>query len=335
MLCKFNKDEDGRIRALDRLEVLDTAEEKPFEKIVTLVQQVLDVPMCAVSLIDRDRQWFKAKRGLSVDETARDISFCTHAIQGDVPFIIHDAELDTRFASNPLVTGDPHIRSYAGIPLQTPDGYNVGTLCAIDTVPRSFPAHEISILSNFAKVIVDELELRQIATSDALTGALSRRAWMEEAASELTRSERYQRPLSILIMDIDHFKTVNDTYGHLVGDIVIKRLAELAMAQIRETDALGRFGGEEFVVLMPETALKDSMKLAERLRKCFSESEIHKLNGARCSISIGVTERAKGEIVLEPLLDRADKALYKAKNAGRNRCVSASINRDDDGRLVA
>jgi diguanylate cyclase (GGDEF)-like protein len=335
MLCELKTDENGRIRALDRLDVLDTAEEKPFEKIVTLVQQVLHVPICAVSLIDRDRQWFKAKRGLAVDETARDISFCTHAIQAEAPFIVNNATLDKRFASNPLVTGDPNIRSYAGVPLKMADGYVVGTLCAIDTVARDFPASEIAILSNFAKVIVDELELRQIASSDSLTGALSRRAWMEKAESELKRAQRYDRPVSILIMDIDRFKTVNDTFGHLVGDIVIKQLSDLASMKIRDTDALGRYGGEEFVILMPETDLADAMKLAERIRKSFSEIEIPELDGIRSSISIGVAERAKGEVDSKAILERADGALYEAKNGGRNRCMSARWSIGDIKREVA
>lgn len=324
MVNDFKSDERGRIGALHRLEVLDTEEEKPFEKIVGLVQQVLRVPICAVSLVDHDRQWFKAKRGLDVNQTERNISFCTHAIQNDSPFIVRNAVLNPRFADNPLVTNEPHIRSYAGIPLKTPDGYNIGTLCAIDTVPREFPREEVEILSNFAKVILDELELRQIACSDALTGVASRGAWMDRARSELKRAQRYDRPLSVLIMDIDHFKNVNDTFGHLVGDVVIKRLADVAAAQIRDVDVLARFGGEEFVVLLPETASADAVVLADRIRTSFAELEIDELDGRSCSVSVGIAERETADSSLDTLLDRADKALYSAKNGGRNRCMSAT-----------
>ena len=120
MLTDFKSDESGRLKALGGLHVLDSGEEQPFEKIVTLVEQILRVPMCAVSLVDKDRQWFKARRGLDACETARDISFCTHAIRGTEPFAIPNALLDGRFANSPLVTGAPHIRSYLGIPLMTP-----------------------------------------------------------------------------------------------------------------------------------------------------------------------------------------------------------------------
>lgn len=322
MLADMKSDEAGRMMALQRLDVLDTQEEQPFEKIVNLVQQVLKVPMCAVSLIDADRQWFKARRGLGVCETARDISFCTHAIHSTEPFVIRDATLDPRFANNPLVTDEPHIRSYAGIPLQTAEGYVVGTLCAIDRVPREFPDHEIGILTNFAQVIVSELELRQIASTDALTGALSRRAWIEQVNAELGRAKRYDRPLSILMMDIDRFKSINDTLGHPVGDIVIKRIAELSMRTIRDSDRLGRYGGEEFGVLLPETSLEDATKLANRIRVLCFQEEIEELNGLRVSVSIGITARQGGSDDIAAMIEQADKALYEAKNGGRNCCVA-------------
>jgi len=274
-------------------------------------------------LVDADRQWFKARRGLGVCETARDISFCTHAIQAKDPFVVRDAALDPRFANNPLVTGDPHIRSYAGIPLQTPEGYIVGTLCAIDQVPRDFPDHELAILTSFANVIVSELELRQIASTDVLTGALSRRAWMEQASLELDRARRYDRPLSVLMMDIDRFKNINDTLGHSVGDIVIKRVAELSMGIVRTADTFGRYGGEEFCVLLPETGLESAMMLADRIRiACFQE-QIEELKGLYVSMSIGVTDREAMSDDIASLIERADKALYEAKNSGRNRCVAS------------
>lgn len=335
MLSDLKCDECGRTMALDRLDILDTATEQPFDKIVNLVEQVLHVPMCAVSLVDRDRQWFKAQCGLGVDETKRDISFCTHAIEGEKPLIVNDATIDARFSDNPLVTGEPHIRSYAGVPLKTPDGYNIGTLCAIDTKPRSFPDHEIAILENFAKVVLDELELRQIASTDSLTGALSRGAWLKRARTEIMRAERYGQSLSVMIMDIDRFKSVNDTFGHPVGDIVIQRLADLAIQSIRETDAFGRFGGEEFVALMPETSLADATKLAERIRVSFSEIDIDALEGIRSTISIGLAELFQGETELEPMFERADKALYQAKNGGRNQSITSEQTTKRSTRAVA
>ena len=123
-------DEEARLAALRRYEIREPSETKPFQRIVDLVQQVIGVPMAAVSLIDADRQLFKASRGLAITETPRAEAFCNHTIAHKEAFAVSDARLDPRFADNPMVTGSPHIRSYLGVPLTTPDGYNVGSLCA-------------------------------------------------------------------------------------------------------------------------------------------------------------------------------------------------------------
>ncbi len=322
-------DEEGRLRALERYDVLDTVAEVPFEKIVALVQQVLDVPMCAVSLIDRHRQWFKARRGLDVCETARDVSFCTHAIKTPEPLVVRDAAADPRFAQNPLVVGPPFIRAYAGIPLRTPEGYNIGSLCAIDTKPREFPEPQIAVLASFAKLVVDELELRQIASSDHLSGALSRRAFMAQAIAEAERARRYDRPLSLAVLDIDFFKKVNDTYGHAAGDVAIKRIAEAAMAAVRGSDAVGRIGGEEFALLMPETTADNARLFAERLRATIEGLDIDAPPKIRVTVSIGVAQFDGDAEKIEATLARADRALYAAKHAGRNRVAVAETEKAD------
>lgn len=319
MLTEFKSDENGRLKALGALNLLDSGEEQPFEKIVTLVQQILRVPMCAVTLVDSDRQWFKARRGINVCETARDISFCTHAIRSTEPFLVPNALLDGRFANSPLVTGAPHIRSYAGIPLMTPDGYNIGSLCAMDDKPRVFASAEISILSNFAKLVVDELELRQVLSTDQLTGAMARAAWFDVAANEVTRAHRYDRPLCLLVLDIDHFKSVNDHLGHTAGDAVLRQVAQVALGQLRQSDVLGRFGGEEFVVLLPETVLADAALLAERLREEVKQASYPGHEDLRCTISIGVAELSQTEQKIGTLFERADSAVLQAKTNGRDR----------------
>lgn len=319
MLTDFKSDESGRLKALAGLNVLDSVEEQPFEHIVTMVEQILRVPMCAVSLVDKDRQWFKARRGLDACETARDISFCTHAIKGTEPFIIPNALLDGRFVNSPLVTGAPHIRSYVGIPLMTPDGYNIGSLCAMDDKPREFSAVEVSILKNFAKLVVDELELRQVLSTDQLTGAMARAAWFDLAAKEVTRARRYNRPLCLLVIDIDHFKSVNDKLGHTAGDAVLRQVAQVALGQLRQSDVLGRFGGEEFVVLLPETVLADAAFLAERVRKAVSKASYPAHDDLRCTISIGVAELSRSEQTIRMVFERADDAVFQAKANGRDR----------------
>ena len=315
-------DEEGRARSLERYNILDTEEEKPFENVVNLVQMTLNVPICAVSLVDRHRQWFKARRGLGVQETPRDISFCTHAIQQDDPFVVSNATQHPLFKDSPLVTCDPNIRAYAGIPLKTPDGYNIGSLCAIDDKPREFQSHEISILQNFANIVIDEFELRQVASCDGLTGALTRRAWCDTANAEIERATRYARPLGFAIMDIDKFKSVNDTYGHPAGDKVIQRLASRCLEALRQSDFFGRFGGEEFALLMTETEGKDALLAVERLRSTFEDDpiDIGESQEIHCTFSAGIAQLSNAE-TLETLIARADKCLYEAKEQGRNRSV--------------
>jgi GAF domain-containing protein len=139
-------DEMGRRAALRRYEILDTPREAPFDRIVNLVKTVMDVPVALISLVDADRQWLKSCLGVDLTETSRDISFCTYTIQAREPLMIPNASEDPRFANNPLVLGPPHIMSYLGVPLATPDGYNLGSLCAIDTKPRTFNAGQIEVM---------------------------------------------------------------------------------------------------------------------------------------------------------------------------------------------
>ena len=155
-------EEAERIRALLRYEILDTPSEASFDHLTRLAATIIGVPIALVSLVDTDRQWFKSKFGLGVDETGRDISFCGHAIIQDGPFVVPDAILDDRFADNPLVTGEPGIRFYAGAPLRTPDGYRLGTLCVIDTEPREgLSEFESNALVALASLVVDEMELHR------------------------------------------------------------------------------------------------------------------------------------------------------------------------------
>lgn len=313
-------DDDARIAALRRLDVLDTAIEEPFEKIVTLVRTVLAVPIATVTLVDRDRQWFKAKRGIDQSETPRSVSFCTHTIQQREPLIVENALEDPRFANVPMVAGPPYVRSYAGVPLRTPEGYNVGALCAIDTRPRRFSPADIAILSNFANIVCDELELRLIAQMDHLTGALTRRGFVDQAQKEMERARRYGRTTSLVMLDVDHFKRVNDTYGHASGDQVLQQIARIAESTLRPSDLFGRLGGEEFALLLPETSGTAAVVAADRLRQEIAKHPMTCPDGSTLHVtaSFGVAELSASTISLTEWLARADTMLYAAKFDGRN-----------------
>ena len=160
----MNTPELGRIRALESYEVLDTPPDAAFDRLTRLAAELFDAPIALVSLVDAERQWFKSKVGLDATETPRDLAFCNHTIKllrGEV-FVVGDASRDPRFSSNILVTQDPAIRFYAGAPIATPDGFNLGSLCVIDRSPRApLTAKEMSRLTTLSQMVIDELELRR------------------------------------------------------------------------------------------------------------------------------------------------------------------------------
>src|ERR1700686_2857900 len=160
MQAPLAENEAARIMALRKYAILDTPQEAAFDRITRLTARLPSTPMTTVTLVDEDRQWFKSTYGLNQRETSREVSFCAHAILSNEVMVVPDATADERFAKNLLVTGEPNIRSYAGAPLRTPDGLNLGTLCAIDTVPRQFSRDEQQVLADLAALAMDELQLR-------------------------------------------------------------------------------------------------------------------------------------------------------------------------------
>ena len=166
--------EAERLKAVQSLGVLDTPPEERFDRLTRVAKRALGVPIALVSLIDSDRQWFKSCQGLTATETHRDISFCGHAIHEEGVFIVEDASRDERFHDNPLVTGEPLIRFYAGCPLSAPDGSKVGTLCVIDTESRRFDEADTAILIDLAHMIERELAAVSMAINDELTGLANR-----------------------------------------------------------------------------------------------------------------------------------------------------------------
>ena len=190
-------DEQDRLADLAALRLLDTPREERFDRIVRLASQVLGVPIAYIALIDANRQWFKAKCGLATDETGRDVSFCGHAIQHRGPLIVPDAKLDKRFHDNPLVTGEPHIRFYAGYPLAGPGGHLVGTLCIASPQPRELAAAELALFEQFAQLAQHELEMLDVIESqrELLATRRALAASQKALALELKQAEEYIRGL--------------------------------------------------------------------------------------------------------------------------------------------
>lgn len=451
--------EAERLAQLRKYEILDSLPEETYQRIIRLAAQMLDMPIAVISLVEGDRQWFKAHVGGDRNEVPRKLSFCAHVIcQADV-FVIEDATRDARFSQNPFVTGDPHIRFYAGAPLRTNDGLNMGALAVIDTKPRKISPEEKRNLADFAAMVMDALETRliidraeraerrfidameslpngfvlydkddrlvicnkryreiyaesapfivpgasfeniirkgvengqyldavgreeafiaermemhqnpgepieqhlpgdrwlsvqerrtseggfvgfridittlkrqerelaRLAWIDSLTGAMNRHRFMELAGKEIDRAKRHGSEISLLLPDADHFKHINDKYGHAAGDAVLKGLVDRWSKSLRSHDLIGRIGGEEFGILLPEVNLHNATHTANRLRKEIAELPFA-FEGQllRVTVSIGVATLDGGED-LPALMQRADRALYCAKEAGRDGVIASA-----------
>lgn len=167
-----------------------------------------------------------------------------------------------------------------------------------------------------------ERTLLRMLRHDPLTGAASRRHFFERAGEEVARARRFQHPLSLIMLDVDHFKRINDRWGHAAGDKVLKELCATAKGVLRQQDLLARTGGEEFVVLAPETTAEGAFQLAERLRRRVAAMAVAEGSDAiHCTVSLGVAALQRTDASIELVLKRADDALYEAKRAGRNRSV--------------
>lgn len=341
----------ARLAALERLRILDSLPEQAYEDLVLLASTLCGTPIALVSLIDHDRQWFKAHLGLDSLELPRSVAFCDHAIRRpDEVMVVEDARLDARFVNNPLVTDAPHIRFYAGAPLVTREGVALGTICVIGDSPHRLTPQQSAALSAIARQVMNLLELRQSnlelkrlaeenthitkqllhyqralevenaeleqeANHDALTGLLNR-SGLNKLLDANAMHWRRDRIYAFAVIDIDHFKNINDGFGHEAGDGVLCAVAEEIRLANRSGDFAVRYGGEEFLIIMPDTPVAGARVVVERLRQGLARR--HGLP-ARVTVSIGLADSHAGRDNPSAVFRAADQALYLAKNKGRDR----------------
>lgn len=442
--------EEGRLSALQEYQLLDTKPEYSFDRLTKLAARLFDVPIVLISLVDRERQFFKSHIGLDVCETGRDLSFCAHAILQDDTMIVPDALADPRFADNGLVTGEPFIRFYAGKPLVTADGFKLGTVCLIDRRPRyTFSEADVALLGDIAELVMEHMEVRRAnflrifnqarfesiaqTSADAIVFADSKehivfwntsaehifgytaaevlnrpvdlllsdhslhrfKAEMDRVlnASRLSvmdriiemsarrkdgtefpaefslsvwkeagefssgavirditeRREHEERlfrlasldPLTdlpnrnalracldrvlaeagqactLLLMDLDRFKEINDTLGHSVGDDVLKQVTSRLLEVCRDAIKVARLGGDEFVVLLSGDDQEAARRHASEIITTLSAPYHLDRLSAEIGVSVGIAMAPVHSQRSDTLMNAADLALYRAKQAGK------------------
>lgn len=485
------QNEKARLEQLRRLRILDTLQEPEYDDLVEAASALFNTPMALVTLVDSDRQWFKASVGVEICQTSRDAAFCAHALLQTEPLVVPDALLDERFSDNPLVTGEPYIRFYVGAPIVVEE-YAMGTLCCIDVVPREPDPRQVSALAALARQVaalfctrleadrlseserqlsialrtaeraeetakqaatrfeqlfsglpvacytydgdgaiqewnsaaeslwglsaheaflkpvceltagfeskelvraaagrvfagetVEGLERREItrdgrerwvmsktiplrdaggaivggicanvdlteqreqerrigeqlrqisaysielevanarleslATTDGLTGVKNHRFFQDYLRRKIDQCQAARIPLTIALVDVDHFKAYNDDFGHQAGDEVLRNFASTLSQSCREQDLVARYGGEEFVVVMPGLGEAEAAAVAERMRAAVLAQPF--INRS-ITASFGVASLGRQLRDAADLVGAADGALYRSKSNGRNR----------------
>ena len=309
-------DEGERIASLHALRILDSEAEERFDRYTRLVKRLFDVPIALVTLVDLERQWFKSNQGLNAQQTSRDVSFCGHAIMSDEIFVVEDTHLDARFADNPLVLDDPSIRFYAGFPLPDANGHRLGTLCIIDRTPRVFTQDDRGALKDIGDMVVGELASLQLATTDQLTGLSNRRGLKIFASHPLAHAKRHGQKSSMVMIDLDGFKSINDEFGHGSGDEALKGFASVLLSTFRDSDVIARIGGDEFCVLLTGTDRVEATAAVDRLYEAVGEwNNSTKTRGFHLSFSAGVASAESGPDSVALLLGEADKRMYSEKRS--------------------
>lgn len=321
--CPVPVNEPARIERVRSFEILDTAPEVEFDALTRVAAHTFDTPIAVIALMDRDRLWFKSRLGLGVPQLDRKVAFCAHAIMApDEPLVVGDLSADPRFANNPLVCQPPHLRFYAGAPLVDESGHALGTIAVIDTRPRTFSETQRHVLMDCSRLVMTALQgrrralvLERLAMTDYLTGLPNRAQFDQAMATEMQHAMRSGQPFSLLCLDLDGFKSVNDQFGHAAGDEVLCEVARRLQRQVRLGDTLARLGGDEFAIVTRDADTDAVAILAQRLMDSV-RLPIRLSSGDRVTlgISVGIAPYTSDVTSAHLLLARADKALYSIKN---------------------
>ena len=326
-------DDNQRLASLQKMNLLSSAREADLDRITRVAQRHFETEIALISLVDEDRQWFKSRCGLDAQETGRDISFCGHAILEDDTFVIEDTLEDERFKDNPLVTGAPFIRFYAGQPLSNIAGFNIGTLCVISPKAREFTPVDQQTLADLARMIEIVMENRQLSETqqelirdlenaerdrliDPLTGLWNQRGFEEFFKRECDRSYENNRPFGIGVISFDHFDQVEKEFGIEMTDELLKYSASVCLENLRPIDTVTNYENNQFLFLLPQLTNFPLYNIGEKLARAFKRSNKFTLSDATGAMDVSI-----GMVEITPSTDHQDllgTCLNNAKEALRN-----------------
>jgi len=322
-----------RLQTLREYNILDTVAEPEFDDLTRLAAQICKAPIGLISFVDAERVWFKSGLGLNVTGTSRDEGFCGHVILQTDLCIVPDTLKDERFATNPLVVSAPYSRFYAGMPLVTPKGHVLGTLCVIDCIPRKLSQDQKEALRALARQVMAQLELRRSranlakvserlkysADHDALTGLPNQILFKDRLQQLLPLTRRNEQTLALLFVNLDRFKTINDTLGYAAGDRLLQEVAQRLIGCARESDTVARFGSDEFALLLTQIdRAEDAAKIAQKICEALKLPFNFKGQELFITISIGISLYPYDGKDTATLLKSAGAALCRAREQDGN-----------------
>lgn len=335
MARKMSGDVRGKLEGLLSMSLtIHPSPNKALQILIERIAQVLRIPVAMINFVNKEYVVFKFWKGLPkklahAGRIRREGTFSAYVIDSGKVLSVNDTTKDERFKKHPVVK-EYGFKAYLGVPLKDQAQRTFGIICVMDYKPHKFSPEDIQALEIVGQRVIMELErgeyikkIKQLSTIDELTGLSNRRHIIRSLSVECERAKRYRRAMTVLMIDVDHFRRINDRYGHTFGDFVLKGIAQIVKESLRKTDHIGRYGGEEILVILPETDPEQARVVAERIRRNVVSNVFKRgQDYTRASVSIGVTPCPAGKFLdAEAFLKSTDIALDKAKSRGMNRWV--------------
>ena len=306
--------EAERLEATLSLGLLDTPPEERFDRYTRFAQRLLEVPIAYVSFIGDDIQWFKSVQGLEIEQVPREQSFCSHTILTEEMMIVEDTIEDSRFRNNPFVVNPPYVRFYAGVKLNIREGICVGTFCVADIKPRYPSEEDMQLLKDLAHLLELEFHTQSIATTDELTGLSNRHGFRLIANHSIALCRRMDKAATLIVFDLDGFRYINGKYGHAEGDKVLRDIGQILLTEFRDSDVIGRIGGDEFCVLLTGTSTDNIEIPLKNLERALHEENINLPYNISYTFGTVPLDPKRHQNIDDVLRD-ADTVMYQQKKA--------------------